>query len=206
MQCVCRCGSSAREVSCSKSAAMMLPVARSALLPACRTRVAANRSSSFTASFTAARCASTIRESPATSAAIETDFGGEKVKSKNTRRFAISPSFTSTSRRECLSRCVSRFPGFRMSIFAKVQKTRLCRRVLPIPTQRHLFRSIRRRPVPSRCSSHPQQDVLRNKPSRSSSWSAFSATAFRQVVTQRPNSLCSGVRAEPLAKCEITGA
>ena len=46
-----------------------------------RTRVMANCSSSFAASLTAALCAATILSSPPTSAATETDFGGESVKS-----------------------------------------------------------------------------------------------------------------------------
>jgi hypothetical protein len=46
-----------------------------------RTRVAENISNSFKADRTACACASRIRASSPTNAAIETDLGGEKVKS-----------------------------------------------------------------------------------------------------------------------------
>ncbi len=58
-----------------------------------RTRVAANISNWLIASRTALSCASIIRLSLPTNAAMETDFGGENVKSKNTRRLADSWSY-----------------------------------------------------------------------------------------------------------------
>ncbi len=81
IQCVCKCGSSAREVSCVKSAAAKLSVNRSFCAPFFLIRVAANASNSRRADLTASEWALEIRSSLPIKPAMETDLGGENVKS-----------------------------------------------------------------------------------------------------------------------------
>jgi hypothetical protein len=96
-------------VSCSKRAATMFRVGRSRFELHSPTRVDANPSSSATAALTAWRWAATMRGSSATSAAMETDFGGEIIKSKNTGRL-IDPLPAALSIRVVFCRCVRRWP------------------------------------------------------------------------------------------------
>jgi hypothetical protein len=106
VKCVCNCGSSARELSCTNEAATRLPVTRSVRLPCLRTRVAAKISSSRKAMQADSSCAVTSRSSSNVTASTDTDLGGAQVKSKNTRRWSAF---------NC--RCVRRssFCGFRFS-------------------------------------------------------------------------------------------
>ena len=89
MQCVCKCGSSARDVSWVNKRGGEIasqPVGLRATNPdAGRCKRLKFRK----ADRTARACASRIRSSLPRNPAMETDFGGEKVKSKKIRRLAV---------------------------------------------------------------------------------------------------------------------
>ena len=87
------CGSRLREVSCRKVAATIFWLATRAIFPVSGSfmRVsAAFLSIQSSVAATARSCACAMRPSPPTSAAMETDFGAEKVRSRP-GRWTISP-------------------------------------------------------------------------------------------------------------------